>query len=446
MNLQFDPTILGLVIAGGVLAHLMLAASARFLNPLITLIGIFFFVAPWAAAVIPGAEALKYGRLYLSLLAVIVAVVVQRHFKMNFAAIMLMAFLGYYWLAAIWSSNPMGGLQFKAMVIPVALMGAMCVSAFKSERDLTTAMRVFAVCSLLFLLPAMANLATKGITLVMGGRFAPFGLNSNRLGHECASMLIICMPIALYDRNIRWKVFAYGVGTMAAVCVLASGSRAAVGQSVIAALLMGLPMLKRPFLPLSLGLVSAVILWAVMPSGAEQAYDRYTSINFANRAGMWSYATEQFLTSPIIGTGWVYDDANRASGATANLHSIYFQVLAELGIIGIVFFGATIVVGFVGYLRLWRLARQHGIQTRWVFTGAAFAAAALAHGLAESSTLLPGTINLLLLGMGFAMLGPLREMVMNRTLGEAAPAEGWGGDDADEHDAYADYGHDARPA
>jgi len=447
VNLQIDMTILALVVGGAVLAHLALAVAARFVNAQFILVGAFVAIAPWSAALVPGAEGLKFARLYLSVLAVIVAVVFQRQLRMSLAASLLLVFLTIYWLAAVWSDNAINGLKFKGMVMPAALMGILCVSTFKTERDMFVAVRVWAVFALLFTAPAILNLLTSGITLAMGGRFAPFGISNNRMAHECASMLIICMPIALYDRSIHWKIFAYSVGTMAAACILASGSRAAVLQSVVPALIMGLPMIKRPIFPLTLGVISAAILWYLMPSGTQSVYRRLDRQEGTNRGSEWGAAIEEFVDSPFIGSGWSYTEDARVGGSTANFHSIYFQILAELGLLGVICFGILLCVVFWNYFALWRLARQNSVPTRWVFTGLAFTMAPLAHGVAEASTLMPGTINLLMLGMGFAFTGPLREMILNGELGSTVPIDedhsAW---DEEDPETYADYGPDTQTA
>jgi len=446
VNLQIDMTILALIVGGAVLAHLALAVAARFINAQFILVGAFVAIAPWSAAIVPGAEGLKLGRLYLSVLAVVVAVVFQRQLRMSLAATLLLLFLTLYWLAAVWSDNAINGLKFKGMVMPAALMGILCVSTFKTERDMFLAVRVWAVFAVLFTAPAILNLFTAGITLAMGGRFSPFGISNNRMAHECASMLIICMPIALYDKSVPWKIFAYGVGTMAAALILASGSRAAVLQSVVPALIMGLPMVKRPIFPLTLGAISAAILWYIMPSGTQSAYARLESSG-SNRGEPWGAAMETFLQSPFVGSGWSFTEETRLSGSTANFHSIYFQVLAELGLLGVIFFGILLAMVFWNYFVLWRLARQNNVRTRWVFTGLGFTLAPLAHGIAESSTFMPGTINLLMLGMGFALTGPLREMILNGELGSTVPLDdGYSDWDEEEPEASADYGPDPRTA
>jgi len=438
VNFQVDASILALIVGGAVLAHLALAVASRFISAQLILVGAFIAIAPWSAAVIPGAEGLKIARFYLSVLSVVVAVIIQRQFRMSFAAMLLLVFLTLYWLAAIWSDNAINGLKFKGMVMPAALMGILCASTFKTERDLFVAVRVWAVFALLFTVPAILNLFTSGITLAMGGRFSPFGISNNRMAHECASMLIICMPIALYDRNVRWKVFAYGVGTMCAACILASGSRAAVLQSVVPAMIMGLPLIKRPILPLTLGAVSAAILWYLMPSGTQSVYTRFERAEGANRTSEWGAAVQEFLSSPLVGVGWAYTEETRIGGSTANFHSIYFQILAELGLVGLALFGIALAVVGWSYFSLWRLARQHHVQTRWVFAGLAFTLAPLAHGVAEASTLMPGTINLMMLGMGFAMTMPLREMILRGELAGSSPA--WEADQGAIDEAYGESG------
>ena len=437
MPFQIDATTLAMVISAAIIAHLALIVASRFINAQFILVAAFVAIAPWSAATVSGVEGLKYARLYLSVLAVVVAVLILRRFRMGAAAVFLLTFLTVYWLGALWSDNVVNGVIFKGMVMPAALMGVLCASNFRTERDMFVAVRVWAVFSLLFVGPAVFELARSGITLAMGGRFSPFGISNNRMAHECASMLIFCMPIALFDRNVLWKVFAYGVGTMCAACILASGSRAAVLQAVVAAFLMGLPLIKRPILPLTLGALSAGILAWLMPSGSQSAYARLQRGEGAYRGGEWGAAIEEFLRSPFIGVGWAYTEESRAGGTTVNFHSIYFQILAELGLLGVAMFTTLMAVLGWSYFSLWWLARQYQARTRWIFVGLAFVAAPLAHGIGEASTMMPGTINLMMLGLGFAMTGPLRDMVMNGELAHPDHTEELAyGEEYAEYEAY----------
>lgn len=432
MHTDLPTPVLALIIAGAVVAHILLIISARWINPVVLLVAIFFALAPWAAAIIPGGEVLKFARLYLTVLAVAVSVLMMRTYHLNLAGGLLLLMMTFYWLAGIWSEQPWGALQFKGLSMPALLMGLLAAANIRTKEDLQVALRLFIVLSLAFVVPCTVMLLTQGIGLARGGRFAPFGLNANRMAHECACMLIAAAGVALYDKSFSWKVYAYAVGTMAAACILASGSRAAVGQSVVGAVLLGLPMFRRPLLPLTLGGFAAVILWFLMPSGTEGAYERLSDINFQNRGTVWEWALEIFRDHPLWGAGWVFDDSIRQAGSTANLHSIYMQILAETGVAGAVLTLLALTVMAGQYVRLWQYARSVGFDQRYVFLGLAFALAPLAHGLAESSTFMPGTINLVMMAMGFALIRPLHNMATAHAI-EAAEQQA-----ADEYAAWED--------
>lgn len=54
MHTDLPTPVLALIIAGAVVAHILLIISARWINPVVLLVAIFFALAPWAAAIIPG--------------------------------------------------------------------------------------------------------------------------------------------------------------------------------------------------------------------------------------------------------------------------------------------------------------------------------------------------------------------------------------------------------
>lgn len=437
MTTDLPMSILALIVAGGIALHVLLAVAARYANPVILMTGMFFALAPWAAVVLPGVEVLKFGRLYLTVLAVVVSVLFMRAYKLNLSGFALLFLMTFYWIAGVWSDQPWGAIQFKGLALPALVMGLFAASNLRSRHDVIVAMRVFTLFSLFFAGPAFVELLVNGIGLARGGRFAPWGLNANRLGHECASMLIAATAVALYDKSWSWKAFAYIVGTMAAACILASGSRAAAGQAAIGAIIMGLPLFKRPLLPLTFGTLAAVILWYLMPEGTDDAYGRFSDIQSLHREGEWTNAFNIFRENPLWGAGWVYTDMIRLSGSTANMHSIYFQFLAETGIAGVLILFITLAILGWQYLNLWRYARHTGFDQRMVFLGAAFALTPLAHGFAESSTIMSGTINLVMMGLGFAMIGSLRDIAT----AEAAQAaeQAWHDAEAAEDEAHDEF-------
>lgn len=73
--------------------------------------------------------------------------------------------------------------------------------------------------------------------------------------------------------------------------------------------------------------------------------DRFSTDNMlTNRTYLWDYAIEMFKSSPVFGHGWgSYSHTldlttNTFSISNQNAHNIYFQILAETGIVGLTCF------------------------------------------------------------------------------------------------------------
>ena len=91
--------------------------------------------------------------------------------------------------------------------------------------------------------------------------------------------------------------------------------------------------------------VLAGTLWTVMPA---QYQDRLKTVNdlsadesFQGRVAAWHVAWDMFKSNPLtgVGTTMFIDSRGAASGHWLNVHSLYFQILAELGLLGTLAFG-----------------------------------------------------------------------------------------------------------
>lgn len=425
-----DPFTLSIVVMGVVGGHLMLLLLARVIHPVVLLSGTFLLLAMVSAMLIPGAEMFKWGRLYVAGLSVVLGVFVYRQFWLTGPALAMFAFLSFYVLAGLWCDVPRSALMFKGLAYPTYLTGALLALTMKSERDIIVAMRVLVVFCLAFAVPTTLQLFNPG-SFNFVGRFDPWGISPNKLGGDGSAMLLIAMVIALFDKNVLWKAIAYATGTLLAVCILYSGSRAGAGQAAIAAAIMGLPLFKRPLLPIMLGALSAVLLVAIMPDAGPTAYERLGELDFTNRSGEWGRAIEAFRGSPIIGQGWIYTESLRGEPGTANAHSIYLQVLAETGLLGMALLAAMLVYSLRYAYGLWRISRARLIESRWCFVAIAMGFCPFLHGLAEASTITGASINLFLVGLGFTIMTRLKAMAASRA------EDGLLADSADEYAEYS---------
>lgn len=409
-----DPLMLSLLVMGGVVGHLALLLLARFINPVMMLAGAFLILAMVSAMLIPGVEFFKWVRVYVAGITVLIGVFGYRAFRLSGPALAMFLWLVFYTLAGLWSDAPRSAVLFKGLIFPTFLTGALLALVVRSEDEFIKAMRVLVVFSTVFAIPCLLQLLFNPGSFNRIGRFDPWGISPNKMGGDGAAMLIFATVVALFDKNIVWKILAYACGTMLAVCILYTGSRAGAGQAAVAALIMGLPMFKRPILPLFLGAISAAVLVAIMPSQGPTAYERLGDVGFENRAGEWGAAMDFFRDSPIIGQGWVFIEAMRGEPTTRNMHSIYFQILSETGLLGVALFAIVVLMALWYAFQLVVLARRGLANTRLCFAAIAIWVAPLLHGLAEAASITGASINLLMIGFGLTMMTRLREFALQR--------------------------------
>jgi hypothetical protein len=171
-------------------------------------------------------------------------------------------------------------------------------------------------------------------------------------GHHVAVVVGVCTLVAGVGRLILAGVDPYllrlGEGRSPVSPNLARGGWAATGVvAVVLALALGLP-----------GVVTSgyhkFIQGDVLPN-APQVRDRLTSIGADGRVGLWKIALHEFDGAPVAGTGartyaLVYATHRTNATQVVNAHSLYFENLGELGIVGLglltcVVVGLLVVIG-----------------------------------------------------------------------------------------------------
>jgi hypothetical protein len=89
------------------------------------------------------------------------------------------------------------------------------------------------------------------------------------------------------------------------------------------------------------------------PSDPEALQDRLTNLNSNGRLAQWELAVEKFGEHPLDGTGagtfariWAQEGSGEFK--VINAHSLYLEMLAELGLPGIILLAVAIIAIFVG--------------------------------------------------------------------------------------------------
>ncbi len=434
-----SPDFIFLVIAAlvGLVAHIALAISARYFNPLWTLAGAFFAMVPLSMATeMPGFTLFKYGRTYVILLSIVIAVFLYRNYRFRGVSLAWLGFITFYVLAAVWSDAPIAGIMFKGLTAICVIAGILTVYQVGSLEEMKKSLRVVLCFCAIFAGVIVLKVATNPVSLAQIGRLDIMGMNANRLASESAPMFLFCCLVALHDKSKFWKLLAVGIGTIFVFAVMLTGSRGSAAMGVLGAIVLAMPMVKRPGLLITLGGIVAVSLYLIVPSEATEAFEG----RGFGREAQWGLAMESFYSNPFIGAGWVYGiTSDRGLPSTANLHSIYFQILAETGILGMALFGVFILYAFFKGLTVLAAVRHDKELLPWAFVAAAFIGAPLVHGFGEASTITGGAIAAYMLAMGFAFLDRLPEMARERAANAQLQAE-WDAYhqySADEHAVYA---------
>jgi O-antigen ligase len=203
----------------------------------------------------------------------------------------------------------------------------------------------------------------KGVSHYAMGIDRAIGLNSlsndpNALGIT----LVTALPlIALFGYrgagSIRW--LAWG---LIAVCVwttILTGSRASYITFAVLAFLYALTS-KRRVASVLIVLTLVAGLWFAMPeqykSRLETVSDLSDDASYQGRLMAWKAGWEAFKENPLtgVGTTMFLDSRGAKTGHWLNVHSLYIQVLAELGLLGALAFAGFLFSVFSQNLRMSR--------------------------------------------------------------------------------------------
>lgn len=421
--MQLEPIQILLAVAAGIIFHGLLAASARRINPLMMVLGLYFILAPLSGAKdVPGIEAIKYARLYCSFLIVAVGVFLMRANRPRPAGLVFLLWAIFYMSAALYSPKPVNGLMLKGLYVLVVMSGLVAAYSIRSLSDLRIGLRVLLLGSGAFALLLLKEMVTNPSAVASIGRLVAFGLNPSRIGQECAPMIICASAVAFYDRSKPWRLLAYAVAAVLALATISSGSRGGTFMAAIGVFVCAMPLVKRPvLLAFTLAVVYFVggfIISVVNPHATERLQD----LSFETRSEPWRQAMDYFMDSPFIGQGWVLNEEARAGGGTQNMHSIYMQVIAETGLVGAFIFGVVVLYIALRAFRLFLFARSRHADTRYVYFTLGLTASLFAHGMAESSTIIGSNINAIMLPFALGMIDRLRELIAEAQPAFAEPA------------------------
>lgn len=210
-------------------------------------------------------------------------------------------------------------------------------------------------------------------------------LNDNNL---FALGMVMLLPIYLHlykfsaNRWVRWALLGGFVLTI--FTVIGSNSRGGFLAMVVVGFWYWLTSQKKL---LSLVLVAIVAL-GVLQVGSDRFFDRISTIksagedySFMTRVAAWRVNLAVGMGNPVFGGGFdapfnrsVWNEyKDKPSPFTIDMdkfyphaaHSIYFQVIGDLGLLGLIWFLALLASAFVARIRIKALAARAGPEWAW---------------------------------------------------------------------------------
>jgi probable O-glycosylation ligase (exosortase A-associated) len=214
---------------------------------------------------------------------------------------------------------------------------------------------------------ALTAAKTSAILAAQGGAYLTQQI-SGFVGDNNVFGLVLCLVVAVLMGlrttlpKKRWvRSLFFGSLALVLLCIVFTRSRGAFA-SVGIILLVGAVLSDRPARNVLLLVMLVAAAYVAIPSEylermstvANLAADESAQGRFEN----WGLAWESALENPIFGVGpenhMVYNAAHRYGVTIRVAHSIYFQVLGELGFVGLGLYLLFVWIGLRTLYRTWR--------------------------------------------------------------------------------------------
>ncbi len=398
-----------------VLAHLLLLVASRRLNALFLLAAVYLALTQLSVSSnVPGFQAMKYARLYTSLLMVVVGIGAFRARVFRPTSNALLPFLIWYICAGLWSASPFWGLAWKSLFTCAFLGGLALAWGGRDRKDLIQGLRFLTLVTGILGLASLRAAIANPVDSLRGERLAVGGICANTVAVNCAISLALCLYVALHDTSRIWRALA-GVFACAHVAIIvAAGSRTGVAVAVFVLLFHFCTVAKRPVYVLAVGAcVVGVGLLLAAQVGNELGLDRILHESVEKRWGMLYGKAQTANESPMVGQGAVVISGRDFHAlSNVNSHNLYIQIAVELGVIGLaIFLGGMAVVAY-RTVQMHRFLRPDPRFARLAVLPPVLLGAILLEGMGSSATLGSTQFTTLFLGFSVGLIDRLPELAI----------------------------------
>lgn len=242
---------------------------------------------------------------------------------------------------------------------------------------------------------------TMGVDRIMGLTGA--SNSPDTLGLTIATALPIMYLFTLKPSRIPLRLLMWGLIALSLWTLLLTGSRGSL-LSFLLMLVLAMCISRKRMILIPTVAVLAMVVWSALPMQYKARYmtlsdptkEATTDMSYTNRLLSWEGGWHMFLHNPLTGIGiGNYGEANDAIYWPApkrvwlDAHSLYFKVLGELGLFGVITFFGMVTVLFKTNNQVRR--RLIDIETR--------ARAGIGEAVPRWLRLLPTASNLSVIGL-----------------------------------------------
>lgn len=341
-------------------AAVVLIAIATFVNPFTGLMGLMavFVIRPgelYPQVGILHAERVLGILVFISMFfnrgKLILPQITKR--LLAFWGVMLLGVLFAYWRsAAFW-----GAADF----FKIVLYHILIVNIVDTPKRFKAMLLLYAVLIGFISLTALYSYHS-GDAMVRNGFERAVGITSaagdpNSLGVTVVSGLPLILLFASKQHTFLLRLLAISVAMISIFTVVYTGSRTAGVALLFVAFVFGITR-KQGLLYLPIFAIVFLTVWMVIPQNYQGRFrsieDRDTDLSYTNRVRAWHAGWQMFKDYPLTGVGTgVFPNANGARywpgyGRKIWLqpHSLYVQLLAEQGTLGVIAFAAFLFAIF----------------------------------------------------------------------------------------------------
>lgn len=278
----------------------------------------------------------------------------------------IVAFLAWSTISTVWAVSSSTALKYVFIDVLDLLLIPVIYGAVNSRRDAYVIIGGFLVGAIVTALYGFAH--PLSASAAQSGRFSSAAGDANQTAADLAAALMMAAGLGFVAaRSARLRLLVLAAVPLCLIGIIASLSRSgllALGAALLAGAVFGGRWRGLACRLLVIGAVVVVGYFVFIASAGRAS--RVTSSNSTGRSTIWTVAWRMFEANPVLGTG----TGNFQSAAHLYLvrpgltsagsliittpeptHNVYLQMLAELGVPGLILLLAVFVGGIGVALR-----------------------------------------------------------------------------------------------